>query len=517
MTTPLNTRSGRTVVPSTRLATSLATADAINTADGVHKRKAPAKAPAPRIQRSAGSGAVSAPAIARMQLDKVQVAAVLAHKAAADKRASVASSARRQSAKVAKTAPTSASAKAAATAQKAADVQARLDAALREDAVGSDADVDDTSLHTTKKRRVDVVDLFEDDDDIFADMPELLPVSDDEGSNGQSHSTLAVFGSNGNESDSDHEDTGDNGMQVLSLDPVTPSARRTRRGKVAQSDFTPRTAKLANAAKVQARTRTATQDAFPAEASAAAFLDISRAVERASGPDAVTFRDAFDRLQINLTAQEDIFTYVGYASSGLRGEVSAKVKELFALMTGIPGKLSVDEIIDVVKWLLSDSNYMYGDLDIKARTVNRNLPFHSVFLKPVIKSVCFGRGKANQDAARTMISHREISVSLYALVGAAIENMLKAWQAGALSTNFSFTEEAARQSYLRHRASFMILQSAAPNFTHKMQFSLLHSILSDTGRVHLLDGYLAPEQGHLKGVDYEALEASVESGEEYDV
>lgn len=56
---------------------------------------------------------------------------------------------------------------------------------------------------------------------------------------------------------------------------------------------------------------------------------------------------------------------VGYASSGLRGEVSAKVKELFALMTGIPGKLSVDEIIDVVKWLLSDSNYMYGDLDIK--------------------------------------------------------------------------------------------------------------------------------------------------------
>lgn len=137
MTTPLNTRSGRTVVPSTRLATSLATADAINTADGVHKRKAPAKAPAPRIQRSAGSGAVSAPAIARMQLDKVQVAAVLAHKAAADKRASVASSARRQSAKgmllitayfgaylldfvVAKTAPTSASAKAAATAQKAA-------------------------------------------------------------------------------------------------------------------------------------------------------------------------------------------------------------------------------------------------------------------------------------------------------------------------------------------------------------------------------------------------------------
>ncbi|KAL1666115.1 hypothetical protein GGF50DRAFT_51333 [Schizophyllum commune] len=495
MTTSSNTRSGRKVVPSTRLATSLADADAINTADGIHKRKAPAKAPAPRAQRSAGSGASSAPAIARMQLDKEQVAAVLAHKAAADKRASVASSARRQSAK-------GMSSIAIHCSVYSPDLLARLDAALRADEAGSEDDgVDDVDAPTAKK----------------CHMPELLPISDDEGSTDQNHTALAVFSSNGDESDSDHEDTGDNGMQVLSLDPVTPSARRTRRGKVAQSDFTPRTAKLANAAKIQARTRTATQDAFPAEASAAAFVDISRAVEKASGPDAITFRDAFDRLQINLTAQEDIFTYVGYASSGLRGEISAKVKELFALMTGIPGKLSVDEIIEVVKWLLSDSNYMYGDLDIKARTVNRNLPFHSVFLKPVIKAVCFGRGKANQDAAHTMISHREIPVSLYALVGAAIENMLKAWQAGTLSTNFSFTEEAARQSYLRHRASFVILQTGAPNFTHKMQFSLLHSILSDTGRVHLLDGYLAPELGHLKGVDYEALEASVESGEEYDV
>ncbi|KAL1677602.1 hypothetical protein EV122DRAFT_252537 [Schizophyllum commune] len=242
-----------------------------------------------------------------MQLDKEQVAAVLTHKAAADKRASVASSARRQSAKVTK----SASAKAAATAQKAADVQARLDAALRADEAGSEDDgVDDVDAPTAKKRRVAVTDLFKDDNDVFADMPELLPISDDEGSTDQNHTALAIFGSNGDESDSDHEDTGNNGMQVLSLNPVTPSARHTRHGKVTQSDFTPRTAKLANAAKIQARTRTATQDAFPAEASAAALVNISHAVEKASGPDAITFRDAFDWLQINLTAQEDIFTYL---------------------------------------------------------------------------------------------------------------------------------------------------------------------------------------------------------------
>ena len=45
-------------------------------------------------------------------------------------------------------------------------------------------------------------------------MPELLPISNNEGSTGQNHTALAIFGSNGNESDSDHEDTGDNGVSI---------------------------------------------------------------------------------------------------------------------------------------------------------------------------------------------------------------------------------------------------------------------------------------------------------------
>ncbi|KAL1667525.1 hypothetical protein GGF50DRAFT_86721 [Schizophyllum commune] len=491
MAEPSATRSGRLNLPSARLIESRLTTEILASADGIRKRKVPVKAPAPRTQRGPGSGSASASTIAKMHLDKDQVAAVMAHKAAADKRASAAAT---------KSVSTSAAAKVQDAAQKTADVQARLDAALEADQNSADEDFDP---HTLKKRRV-MVHL--DDEDVFDDMPELLPISDDEDvSSGQ------VLGQIGSEADD--EDIGDNGMQVLALDPVTPKAKRNRRGKIAQSDFTPRTARLANSAKIQARTRTATDDAFPGEASTAALLDVSRAVDRASGPDAVTFRDAFERLQLNIQVQEDLFTYVNYASSGLRGEISLKTKEFFSTLTGIPGKQTVDEIVDVVKWLLTDSNYMYGDLDVKARTVNRNMPFHSPFIKPVITQVCFGGGKANRDAARTMIAHRQVPINLYALVGASIENVLRSWMSGTFSL-IPFSEDVGRKSYLRHRASFLILQGNAPNFTQKMQFVLLKSILCDTGRVHLLDGYLTPDAGHLAGVNYEALEASVESGDE---
>ncbi|KAL1733551.1 hypothetical protein EV714DRAFT_204507 [Schizophyllum commune] len=301
----------------------------------------------------------------------------------------------------------------------------------------------------------------------------------------------------------------------MSFDVSSPQkARCSRCGKIVESDFTPRTVKLAKHAKVQARTRTAVEDAFPGEAGAAAMLDLSCAVDRCSGPEAPVLHNVFNRLQENVVLQTDVLTFVFYASTGFRGEISGKVNDLNKPITGIPGNLSADQISDSVRWLLKDNNYIFGDLNVQAKTCNCNLPFHSPFIKPVITQVCFGKGKANRDAARTMISHREIPANLYALVGAAIENHLKAWMTGSFNP-ISFTEEIGCESYLCHRSSFMILQANTPKFTQKVQFTLLKTILCDSGRAHLLDGYLAPDPGHLRGVDYESLEASAgASGDE---
>ncbi|KAI5833512.1 hypothetical protein K523DRAFT_111168 [Schizophyllum commune Tattone D] len=206
-----------------------------------------------------------------MQLSKTQAAAVLAHKAVSDKQASAAQSARRQSAKQTKSSASSASASTVdELAKKNAVIQARLVAALAADENGSDEDGDRSHL---KKQKVRVVEGREDDSALFADMPLLMEVSsesDDEGA--------------GEVLDETDKGIDDNGIRVFDLTPVTPKkSKRTRRGKIAEADFTPRTAKLAKSAKVQARTRTATEDAFPGEANAAAYLDLSRAVDRATG------------------------------------------------------------------------------------------------------------------------------------------------------------------------------------------------------------------------------------------
>ncbi|KAL1657788.1 hypothetical protein GGF50DRAFT_93055, partial [Schizophyllum commune] len=468
MTTPNSTRAGRVLTASKRLIASELDADAIATADGTLKRKAPGKAPAPRATRSLAStsGEIAAPVIAKMQLSKAQAAAVLAHKAISDKRVSAASSARRQLAKQSKSSSSMVNASAVDEAAiKNAAIQARLAAALLAEQDGSD---DDGVQNQLKKQKVHVADGQDDDSARFEGMPMLMEVSSD--SDGEGEEIVEA-------TEETDEGVNDNGIQVFDLTPVTPKKpKRTRRGKIAEADFTPRTAKLAKSAKVQARTRTATEDAFPGEANAAAYLDLSRAVDRATGPDAIIFRQAFERLQLDADLQEDVFTFVNYASSGMRGDVSSKVKETFALLSGIPGELTTEEIVEAIKWLRTDMNYMYGDLDIKARKVNRNMPFQSPFIKPVIASVCFGQSKANRNAARTMISHREISVTMFALVGAAIENVLKSWGNGVPSPG-TFTEEAGRESYLRHRSSFNLLQANAPRFTRKLQYTLLATIL----------------------------------------
>ena len=56
---------------------------------------------------------------------------------------------------------------------------------------------------------------------------------------------------------------------------------------------------------------------------------------------------------------------VFYASTGFRGEISGKVKDLNKPITSIPGNLSADQISDSVRWLLKDNNYIFGDLNVQ--------------------------------------------------------------------------------------------------------------------------------------------------------
>lgn len=98
-------------------------------------------------------------------------------------------------------------------------------------------------------------------------------------------------------------------MDIIDLDVATPQ-KKDRRGKVAESDFTPRTLRLAKKAKAEARALTLTEEAYPQDASTASMRALTNTVENATGPDAADFQDVLQRVNDSADVREDLLTFV---------------------------------------------------------------------------------------------------------------------------------------------------------------------------------------------------------------
>ncbi|KAF8911459.1 hypothetical protein CPB84DRAFT_1742872 [Gymnopilus junonius] len=59
---------------------------------------------------------------------------------------------------------------------------------------------------------------------------------------------------------------------------------------------------------------------------------------------------------------------------------------------------SSDDIKEKVTWLLTASNFLYGDLDIKAKTLNSSKPFGNAFIKDLIQVIWFNMTKGGSKA-----------------------------------------------------------------------------------------------------------------------
>ncbi|KAI5893114.1 uncharacterized protein SCHCODRAFT_02666268 [Schizophyllum commune H4-8] len=493
------------------------------------KRKAPAlKAPAPRASRTASATAAmsSASAIGALPITAKQAELIIAHKNAASKRAPAAKSASR-AASGASTVATAVAAARAAKSNQAAEVQARINSLMQqeEDREASD-DGELSDMPPLKKTRNNTIP--NELDDFGLEVDEALEVL-------QAHNAMFVddeeVPDNDLQFDEDAQHDGDesaersgcayneddNGIELVEVAPTTPKKVK-KPGKVTESFFTPRTRALATTGKSEDRAATANVNSFPGEN--AAFEALIRAIEKAAGPNEEMLRDALERAQADPVVFQALIQFVTYGGMGLRGETYAKTKDLLDAYYHIPGEKTEDEIVDAVKWLLQDMRYLYGDTDLEKRTCARKEPFQAPIVKAIVAQTIFGKGKANREGARLMIQDQLIPGNMFALIGAEVEFALKSWSTGTLNP-IPFSEDAGRESYVRHLTSFNKLQVKAPRFVAFMQLKLLKMILyvitgslRDTGKLHLLDGYLTADAGHLNGVDFDALEASVGEADE---
>lgn len=131
---------------------------------------------------------------------------------------------------------------------------------------------------------------------------------------------------------------------------------------------------------------------------------------------------------------------MGYAITGLRGDLKAKAKAGIAGYFGIPGQMSKADIEEAARWLLQGCKFARGEVDVmvygpgiynllydtnlellkQKRTVVNNEPFSHAIIGDMIRNQWFGKGKADIQAYHKMMELKKIHEEIIILVVTAV-------------------------------------------------------------------------------------------------
>lgn len=191
------------------------------------------------------------------------------------------------------------------------------------------------------------------------------------------------------------------------------------------------------------------------------------------------------------------------------------------------GTMDEHVIQNGVIWALKKKNYLFGELDLKVRTIffisvatklslpcetctnDRNKPFGCVVFEYAIGETCFTTSKANGEAAKHMINARQVPWNLIALVASMvshevsvthpriltniqIEHCMKEWATGK-HVLVEFSDEIGRSAYVvvhpdrlllmnfhrhsRHMEYISKLSRKCPSHMQTVQQKMLYNIL----------------------------------------
>ncbi|KAG2059824.1 hypothetical protein BDR06DRAFT_1003385 [Suillus hirtellus] len=175
------------------------------------------------------------------------------------------------------------------------------------------------------------------------------------------------------------------------------------------------------------RVKIALENAFPGPSvdvqDAFAWNCIKEAGKESGSPMKVMF----DRISEDDTLKGRALAYVWSGASQLRGELARKARENVIFMLQ---HLCPKEIADIANWVISTRKELFlsGEMDIKAKTFNKNLPFHTHLIKQLLMGQFF------QGAGAEGLLYKEefqkLPDNLIALLAASIECAYKGMLTG---------------------------------------------------------------------------------------
>ncbi|KAI4294492.1 hypothetical protein K525DRAFT_274276 [Schizophyllum commune Loenen D] len=305
----------------------------------------------------------------------------------------------------------------------------------------------------------------------------------------------------------DNEDGLSNGIEIV--DTVAPSTPKPKKGKVTiNGNFTPRAAVLAAHSKLMARLGVVL-DAYPADVDAAAWQAVGQTVETADEQIRGIVMGAYQRAAQDPVRQQNLITYTNYGRSGIKTELVRKVRAGMKFVLHI-GTMDEHVIQNGVIWALKKKNYLFGELDLKTCTNDRNKPFGCVVFEYAIGETCFTTSKANGEAAKHMINARQVPWNLIALVASMIEHCMKEWATGK-HVLVEFSDEIGRSAHSRHMEYISKLSRKCPSHMQTVQQKMLYNILRDQEKEYILEDGNS-DDGDLDGIDCERLEREAGGG-----
>ncbi|CAA7269604.1 unnamed protein product [Cyclocybe aegerita] len=299
----------------------------------------------------------------------------------------------------------------------------------------------------------------------------------------------------------------------------TPKKERCS-GKVVEADFSPNTLVLAKAAKRYTQERAAFGEAFPPQDAEGREAFMMTMFEKAAkkgdnkldraGVNEVSGLMMKTVLQCAAKSSEvydKLSIFAMYGKRDLTATVVKRTREMIGAGYGIPGKLSQDEIIDLVKWLLQGSRFRCNGLDFQNKTFDAEKPFLHPIIGEIIKRIWFMKAKSDQPALSQMIWKKKVFAGVIILITTCVEHCLKGWSGGSELIHH-FSEANCSDRYAHFTALWEEFAEGAPDFMQAVEEATYDNIICGIKNIALITTVDKKEvKASLHGVNLAALNA----------
>jgi len=172
-----------------------------------------------------------------------------------------------------------------------------------------------------------------------------------------------------------------------------------------------------------------------------------------------------------------------------------------------------EEIVTHITWLTGKTGiFKFGGIDLETHTYDVQQPYGAPFYKDVMTKQWFDSAKSEGVRVVSFQNFINSPVPILTLMTDGMENSLREWASG-VRIKIKFTEEEFGPRYQHHQAALLNLQAKCPTWFAQFQRNLYSKIVSTSNFPHLKCIVADAEADELKGVDFEALEASATANE----